>query len=516
MKKFSKLVALAAAGTMAISLAACSGGGSTPAATDGAPATAPLLTLGQFVEPTSFDPSAAQEGNVLPYFQAVYDTLVLRQPDGSLAPMLATEWSYNDDRTVLTLTLRDDVTFSDGAAFDADAAKANIEHFIEAKGPQANQAANIGGVEAVDATTLQITLTTPDPALEYSLAGALGLMGSPEALGTDAIASDPVGSGPYTLDVAQTLVGSEYTFVRDEDYWGEELPYDEIKIMVLTDETARVNALRSGQIDAAVFTAPATFQELEAAGMNVQSQTVDFAGLVYFDRTGALNPAFEDQRVRRAITLSIDKEALLENVSLGRGELTSQIFPTSALAYNEDYDDDAEFAYDPEKAKELLAEAGYADGFTLRMPISPVFDPAIYTAIEQNLSDVGITMERVEYGPGQTVPALLGGQHEITFMTLAMFNDWTTIRQYVSADAPWNPLGTEDPELDGLISDYQNAASDEERVTIGQQINEFLVDNDWFGVFSRSYATYATNDTVNAELQTQQAVPSIYNYSPVN
>ncbi|MFE5407610.1 ABC transporter substrate-binding protein [Microbacterium sp. NPDC056569] len=516
MNKFSRLALVAAAGTMAITLAACSAGGSAAEPSDEGSATAPLLTLGQFVEPTSFDPAAAQEGNYLPYYQAVYDTLILREADGSLAPMLATEWSWNEDLTILTLTLRDDVTFSDGAVFDAEAAKANIEHFIATPGPSANQASSIASVEAVDATTLEISLDAPDPALEFSLANALGLMGSPDALGTDTIAAEPVGSGPYTLDTAETLVGSEYTYVRNEDYWGEALPFDEIKFMVLTDETARVNALRSGQIDAGVFTAPATFQELEAAGLTVQSQTVDWSGFVYFDRTGALNPAFEDERVREAITLSIDKEALVEQVALGRGELTSQIFPTSSLSYNEAFDDDANFAYDPEKAKELLAEAGYEDGLTIDMPISPVFDPAIYTAIEQNLSDVGITMERVEYGPGQTLPAVFSGKHAIMYMTLAMFNDWTTIRQYVAADAPWNPLHTEDPELTALIEEFQNAASDEDRTAAGQEINQWLVDSNWYGVFSRAFATYANDADVEVELQVQQAVPSIYNYSPAN
>jgi len=512
MSKYTRFLAAAAAGALALSLAACSSGTTPPPTGD--TATAPLLTLGQFVEPASFDPATAQEGNAFPYYQAVYDALIKRAPDGSLEPFLATEWTYNDDLTELTLTLRDDVTFTDGTAFDADAAVANIEHFRTAGGPQTNQASAIESVSAPDKTTLVISLTEPDPALEYSLASSLGLMGSPDALGSEDIASTPVGSGPYTLDNA--IVGSEYTFVRNDDYWGDALPYDSVKFLLLTDETARINALRSGQINAGIFTVPTSVAELEASNFEVLSQTLDWTGFVYFDRDGVLNPALADPRVREAITISIDKEGLLESVGQGRGELSNQIFPSTALSYNAELDSDSRFAYDPERARELLAEAGYAEGFTLNMPIGPVFPPALYTTVEQNLADVGITMTRTEFGPGQLIPALLGGKHEITYMTLAMFNDWTTIRQYVDADAAWNPFGTTDPALSALIDQFQVAASDDERTEIGQQINEYLVDNSWFGVFSQSLAAYATDGSVDVELQVQQAVPSIYNYTPAN
>ncbi|WP_432484186.1 ABC transporter substrate-binding protein [Kineococcus esterisolvens] len=504
------------AGALTLSLAACSGGAGEPdqAAASGAEGTAPLLTLGAFVEPTSFAPAAAQEGNAFPYYQAVYDTLIKRAPDGSLEPFLATEWEYDESRTRLTLTLRNDVTFSDGAPFDAEAAKANIEHFVSAGGPQANQAALIESAEVVDATTLAINLSEPDPSLEFSLASALGLMASPDALGSEAIAGQPVGSGPYLLD--DSIVGSQYTFVRNDDYWGEQLPYDSVQFMVLTDETARVNALRSGQIDAAVFNSPTTAAELESAGFEVQHAPLNWTGLVYFDRAGALNPALADSRVREAITVAIDKEGLLESTGAGLGEVTNQIFPEEALSHLDEYEGDERFTHDPQRARELLAEAGYADGLTLDMPISPVFPPAVYAGIEQDLADVGITMTRTEFGPGQFIPAILGGKHEVTYMTLAMFNDWTTIQQYVAEDAPWNALGSTDPELSQLIDTFQNASSDEERTQIGQQLNQWLIDNNWFGVFSTAQSTYATDDTVDVELQAQQAVPSIYNYSPAS
>jgi peptide/nickel transport system substrate-binding protein len=516
LKKTTRLLTAALAGGVALSLAACgSGGGSPqPSGGEGESQTAPLLTLGQFVEPTSFDPASAQEGNAFPIYQAVYDSLIKRAPDGSLEPFLATEWEYNDDQTELTLTLRDDVTFTDGAEFDAVAAAANIEHFMEAGGPQANQASSIESVEAADPTTLVINLTQPDPSLEFSLANALGLMGSPDAIGSEQIASTPVGSGPYTLESA--IVGSEYTFVRNNEHWGDPLPYDSVKFSIIPDETARVNALRSGQINAAIFNAPTTAAELESAGFEVQHAPLNWSGFVYFDRDGELNPAFADPRVREAITVAIDKEGLLENTGAGLGELQDQIFPDTALSHLDDAAGSDRFAYDPERARELLEEAGYGDGFELNMPIGGVFPPALYATIEQNLADVGITMTRTEFAPGQIIPALLGGEHEIAYFTLAMFNDWTTIRQYVAPDAPWNPFGSSDPEVEELVSSFQFATTDEERTEIGQKLNAWLIDNNWYGVFATAESTYANDDTVAVELQTQQAAPSIYNYTPAS
>ena len=110
--------------------------------------------------------------------------------------MLATKWQYNKDRTKLTLDLRDDVTFSDGAKFDAAAAKANLDNFKKANGPQMAQLAAVEDVKVVDADTIELDLSAPDPALEFSLSQAAGLMGSPKALGTEGIKTEPVGCGP--------------------------------------------------------------------------------------------------------------------------------------------------------------------------------------------------------------------------------------------------------------------------------------------------------------------------------
>jgi peptide/nickel transport system substrate-binding protein len=132
------LIRLAAAATVAaLALSACSAADPEPAGSGGTE-TAPLLTIGALQEPTSWDPAQANEGHLAPIYQSVYDTLIKREPDGELSPMLATEWTTGEDGLSLTLELRTDVTFTDGTPFDADAVKANIEHFQGANGPMSS------------------------------------------------------------------------------------------------------------------------------------------------------------------------------------------------------------------------------------------------------------------------------------------------------------------------------------------------------------------------------------------
>ena len=501
---------MALAGAVTLGVSAC---GTDDSDSDGA--SAEELHLGGFVEPNSFDPATAQEGNYIPFYQAVYDSLIKREADGSLSPMLATKWEYNADNTRLTLTLKEGVTFTDGAAFDSSVVKKNIDHFKEANGPQANTAVDITGVETPDALTAVIVLSQPSPSLTLSLTNALGFMASPNAVGTENIARNPVGSGPYTLDSASTVVGSSYTFVTNASYWGTKLPYQKVVMEIMTDETARLNALKSGQINAAVFQRAASGQEIEAAGLTLYGQTADWAGLMLFDRTGSMEKSFQDKRVRQALNCAIDKEVILEQVYLGRGELTDQIFGTSTLAYKEALDTSV-YAYDPARAKQLLADAGYASGLTLEIPVSPAFDPTIYTTLIQQWSEVGITVNKHEYGPGETIPALTSGKHYMAFMSLFTPDDWTTINQTVTPAATWNPLHTEDATVADLVNKIRFAKDDTEREGYAEQLNQYVVDEAWFAPFFRMMQVYGGDKNTKVTLQVEQAVPSLYNYAPVD
>lgn len=507
--KFRKVLTLAASLVVAsLALSACGGGGSTTSDSNASPK---VLTLGTSAGPTSFDPGQAQEGHPIPYYQAVYDTLIRRAPDGAFEPMLAESWDYNTNATELTLQLRKDVKFSDGTAFDAAAAKANLDSFRTGTGPQAATLKLVTEVIADGDSTLKLELSAPEPGLLFYLSNAAGFMGSPAALGTEAIKTEPVGSGPYILDLKATTTGSEYTFVKNKHYWAPELQhYDKIVMKPMSDITARINALVSGQIDGTLLD-PKTADQADKAGLVEHSQTSDWSGLVIADRGGKIVPALGDVKVRQAINYALDRESILKQLQRGRGEETTQIFGTASSAFVESLDKD--YTYDPKKAKKLLAEAGYADGFTVQIP-NPGFDQALIAVLSDQLGAVGIKTEIVEVPGTQYISEISSGKYPIFWMSLFQPSTWVTINQAVAPAALFNPFHYEDDKVSALITDIQTATDDATDKSKSQELNKYLVEQGWFNTWYRRDSSYYTNKKVDVDLQVEQAIPSIYNYRP--
>lgn len=426
---------LAKAAAVSLALAGCAGpagSSGTEAANEG------TLNLAIFADPAAWDPSQAHVGRALQPFQITYDTLLLREPDGSLSPMLATDWTYNDDRTELTVELRDDVTFSDGAVFDAEAVKVNLENLKNSNGRQAAQVAAVESVDPVDDDTVKISLSAPDPAFEYYLSQAAGLMGSPEHLGTEDLISVPVGSGPYVMDTEQTVAGSQLVFTKRKGYWNPDLQkFDKIVLKPYEELTARLNALISGQVDAAILD-PSTAQQAEGAGLEIlPDYRVDWQGMIFLDRDGELVPALGDVCVRQAINYAIDRETMVESILRGYGATTDQVFGPDSGAYVEELED--RYPYDPETARELLAEAGYADGFELPIAAGPGFESAL-AALTQQLAGVGITVKVESLNLQTALDDLAARKFAVQYQNLFQGEPWVAINQIISADAIYKPV----------------------------------------------------------------------------
>ena len=242
----------------------------------------------------------------------------------------------------------------------------------------------------MDADTIDSTSRTPDPSLEFYLSQAAGLMGSPKALGTEGIKTEPVGSGPYVMDKAATVKDSQSVFTARKDYWNKDLQkFQKLTFKILTDLTARTNALVSGQVDATLLD-PKTGKQAEGAKMKLAANEVDWQGLLLMDRDGAKNPALQNVKVRQAINYAFDRKTILDQVLLGQGTPTSQPFGKASGAWTEELEN--YYRYDPAKAKQLLKEAGYETGVTLEVPSVPGFETQI-AVVQQQLADVGITLK---------------------------------------------------------------------------------------------------------------------------
>lgn len=489
-----------------LALTAC-GGGASGANTAAAKTT--TLTLGAVQEIRSWDPAQAHVGHFLQPYQAAYDSLLLRQPDGKLSPMLATVWKYNDANTQLTVDLRTDVTFSDGTRFDAEAAKANLDHFKKANGPQMAQLTAVSDVKVVDADTIELNLSAPDPSLEFHLSQAAGLMGSPKALGTEAIKTEPVGSGPYVMDKAATVKDSQSVFAARKDYWNaENQKFEKITFKILVDSTARTNALVSGQVDATLLD-PKTGKQAEGARMKLVTNEVDWQGLLLLDRDGAKNAPLGNVKVRQAINYAFDRKTILDQVLLGQGTPTSQPFGKASGAWTEELEN--YYPYDPAKARQLLKEAGYENGVTLEVPAVPGFETQL-AVVKQQLADIGVTLQVGAAITNTYTTDIAAQKFSSIYFTLFQGEPWVAVNQIVSPKALYNPFKNTSPELQAKIDAVQNGGKDAAKLS--QDVNKYVVEQAWFAPLFRVNQMYYHNSKVEVTPQIQQAVPSIYNYAP--
>jgi peptide/nickel transport system substrate-binding protein len=469
------------------------------------------LTLGAILAPTTFDPAGSEWGNRSPYYQAVFDTLLLATPEGTIEPWLATEWSYDETNTVLTLTLRDDVTFSDGSTLTGDVVKQNLERFKDGTSPDAGYFAGISSVEAPDETTVVITLAAPDPAMLNYLTRDPGLIGSAENFDSEDIATNPIGSGPYILDTGATVTGTSYVYTKNPDYWNPDVQYyDGLTINVLADPTAGLNAIKAGEANGVRLATNDNLAEVEGAGWTVNSNELDFQGILLLDRAGTTNPALADVRVRQAINYAFDRPALKKALQNDLGSVTTQVFPESSDAYDPELDD--YYSYDPDKAKDLLAEAGYGDGLTIPMPSSTLLGEATYTLIAQQLADVGITAEYTDPG-NNFIADLLAPKFPASFMALEQNPDWQLIQFMIAPNAVFNPFHYEDPKVDEYIEQIQNG-DEATQASVAKELNTYIVEQAWFAPFYRVQGSFATDAATSAEMLPTNAYPAIYDIQP--
>lgn len=503
--------AVAAAALMALSLSACSSGGDGTDAGAGDGERADELRAGMTVDLTSWNAADAAWGNEALYHRAVYDTLLRTQADGTVTAGLATDWSYDEERTELTLQLREDVTFSDDTAFDAEIAAQNLRRFRDGGSENAGVLSTVETITAEDEHTLVLELSAPDPALLTRLSQNAGLQASPETFDEDSPA-EPVGTGPYTYDAEASIPGSRYVFTAREDYWDPESQhYDRITMSPYTDATALLNALRDNQVDFTNTHSTSQITDAEAAGYSVDLAPVNWNGYILADRDGEVDEPLGDVRVRQAINHALDREALLETVEDGRGEPTTQIFGAETAAYDEELED--AYPYDPEKAKELLAEAGYPDGITLTQPQTSFVPESEYELYAGMLEEAGITIEADEVG-SSFIGDMLGGRWgSFSFGLNQVQNPWMTYQLAVAPDAAWNIFGTEDETVQELAETMRGgdeAAADE----AARQLNEHLVEEAWFAPAYRVMGVLVTNDETEAVHKTGQAVPNLRDITP--
>lgn len=495
-----------AAAALALTLVGCSSNTPEGSGDDDA-----VLVIGNTSDVASFDPAQVYYSNSHQYLLPAYDTLIRLDENNEFAPMLATEWSYVDEaKTQFELSLRDDVRFSDGTELSAQAVVASLRRFKDANGPGASGLATVSAIKAIDDLTVQLTLSTPTPSLEYVLTQVAGMITNP-TVSANELASVPAGTGPYVLDEEASRRGDVYVFTRNEEYYDQDaFPYAEIDLRVITDSTARLTAAKTGQVDV-IYGLASQQAEAEASGLSVVSAPGDWYGLFLSDRRGMTTAALADVRVRQALNYAIDGDALLKSVGFGQGSPTTQVFAPGSLAYVEALDN--AYPFDPSKAKELLADAGYADGFTLQMPSLDSLLPTAYPIVQQQLADVGITVDYVPVTASAGVTPFVSGEYSAYVFQWGSTHEWIDATQLLSTAGPLNPFHVDDAHIAKLMGQIAVAQGDEQD-TLYKELSEYVVGQAWFAPwYVGETLTFASSD-VEVTPQPQAKLPPIYNYGP--
>lgn len=500
------LAVIASVSALALVAAGCASSNRTETP-DGDSARGGTLRIALDKAPASLDP-ADMEQSTSPFAQPAYDALIGVDPDGTLVPALATEWAFTDDENkVFEITVRDDVTFSDGAALDADALIANLEHLDGGKSNVASLV-NGGDYEKVDDDTVRITWETPHPLAPqaFTQRWVAGMVVSPDALADDAasLATQTVGAGPYVLDNDRTVAGSAYVYTARDDYWNPDTQYwDEISITVIENPEQRLNALRTGEVDY-IAGDLASADAAAAADLQVLYAPTIVYGLSLLDRAGDLDSPIADVKVRQAINYALDREGIATALLGEYGFATEQTIVPSEPGYVEALD--GRYDYDPEAATKLLAEAGYPDGFTLPVVASTSATAATLSqVIVEQLAQVGITVEldsrpSADYFEGMTsgtFPAAVIGYGS---QPLPMEYDGL-----FGPNAIFNPLGSQSDTIDDLMAQAL-VAPEAEATALYEQIVTELVEAAWFAPAVFAPVFYFASDNL-APIEVTEARP---------
>lgn len=363
------------------------GGGSSGGASSGG-----TFNIGIGVDLDTVDPAQQTTTTVQNVVDYGVETLISLDKDGKVTPGLAESWDTSSDGKTLTLHLRKGVTFQDDTAFDATAAKFNLDRITggKVKVPIGGAFKVIESVEAPDAGTLTIHLKYPDPSLLQNLGITTAGIISPTSATKDGNSFDnitkPVGTGPYQFMSFQK--GTQVTYKKYDKYWGEKPYYTDVVFKIIPEASSREAGLRSGQLQLIMNPPISDLKALSTTpGLATANPPSDRSIFIAFNNQ---KPPFDNPKVRQAFNYAVNKDAIIKNVLFGAATLMDSPLPASLDGYCKVGD----YGYDPAKAKQLLAEAGATNlTVTFGAPTGRYLqDQQAAQAIAADLRAVGVTV----------------------------------------------------------------------------------------------------------------------------
>lgn len=380
--------------------------------------------------------------------KASVESLVRLHYNGRVEPWLAESWKVAPDKSSVTFKLRKGVKFHDGTDFNAEAAKFNLDALKAGKAPGSQDWSSI---DVVDAYTVRINLTAYTNIFYSRLASMSGAMVSPTAFktkGLEWVRWNPVGTGPFEFVSFDRDVGMK--FKKFDGYWQKGKPYlDGIEYLYIKDLMTQAASIEAGEAHVLNAETGKLAADMKAAGFNVYAADTGVVTLIP-DSANADSP-LANRKVREAVEYAIDKEAIAKAKSYGFWQATYQLPSTGSSAYMKDV---PARKYNPAKAKKLLAEAGYANGFKTRIIPHFAIDKDVLVSIQSYLSKVGITVEIEFVDQGKfTDYRRKGWKNGFLCMPLGEFPNYLQTIEYYFAPATLEFPSLKKPAVEPLFTE---------------------------------------------------------------
>jgi ABC-type transport system substrate-binding protein len=410
-----------------------------------------VLVFGSSGDASRLDPADVTDGESIQRMDNIFEGLVEYEAGSTeIKPCLAESWDISEDGTEIVFHLRKGVKFHDGTDFNADAVIFSFERQFNPEHPHYQYGewvywgimfTDIIRIEKIDDYTIKLVLKNPNASIMTSLAMFTVCIVSPtnaEKYKEDAF-KNPCGTGPFKF--VEWVKDDHITLEANEDYWRERPQLDQLIFRVIPDPSARLLALEVGEVHGIEYPNPADFERIKAnpdlklmsqPGMNIGYMAMN-TGYGYvdankngvkdddepFEKTPGYHEALTKKEVRQAINMAIDKEAIVRDIYMGEASVAKNGMPPLVMGHNDEIED---YPYDPERAKQMLAEAGYPDGFEVTLHVMPVsrpymFDPPkIGEAIQSYLAAVGIKVNFYQVDWGTYLQETEAGEHQMCML----------------------------------------------------------------------------------------------------
>ena len=361
-----------------------------------------LVVVAQKADAYTLDPAKHSNFSTANVLMHIYDPLVTKDEKGAFAPALALSWS-NPEPLTWRFKLRQGVKFHNGEEFDAQSVKFSFDRALDpaTKSPYVSRISAIKQVTVVDKYTVDLKTATPFPTMLYSVyeASFAALIVPPKYVKDNdpaILGTKPVGTGPYRF--VEWVKDDRVVLEASPEYWGGAPQIKKIIWRPISEPRTRIAELKGGGVDIAENVPPGEMKSLDGNGTRVVNVPSDFLFFFAFD---TLKPGpLQDKRVRQAINYAVNVDAIQKAILEGTGQRVAINLPKNAFGYPTDIQP---YPYDPAKAKQLLAEAGYANGFTIPMTSRQGYylkDKEIMEATSGFLSKVGIKVVPNYLEPG--------------------------------------------------------------------------------------------------------------------